>query len=138
MGAKIRVMNAVVKNDGLEPRFEAIFKAEPECVKVLDRSGRILQMNPAGLDILEAKSSAEVIGRPMFDFVAPAQIEDVRKCFSKALRRESVTCAFEVIGLKGARHWMESHMVAMQHNGHPVERHPSAMPAALQKGTFRA
>jgi PAS domain S-box-containing protein len=113
-------MNAV-NGDGSEPRFEAIFKAEPECVKVLDRTGRILQMNPAGLDLLEAKSSDEVVGRPMFDFIAPSQLADVRICFSKALKRESVTCAFEIIGLRGARHWMESHMVAMLHNGHPVE-----------------
>src|ERR1051325_1171724 len=66
-------------NGGGEPRFEAIFKAEPECVKVLDGAGRILQMNPAGLGILEAKSSEEVIGRPMFDFVVPAQHEQVRQ-----------------------------------------------------------
>jgi PAS domain S-box-containing protein len=106
---------------GGEPRFEAIFKAEPECVKVLDRSGRILQMNPAGLGILEARSSDEVIGRPMFDFVEPSQHDEVRKCFSKVLKRESVTCSFQVIGLHGGRHWMESHMVAMQVNGDPLE-----------------
>src|SRR4051812_738567 len=104
-----------------EPRFEAIFKAEPECVKVLDRQGRILQMNPAGLGILEAKSSAEVIGRLMFDFVSPSQHQQVQQCFSQALRRQAVTCAFEVIGLRGSRHWMESHMVAMQLNGDPLE-----------------
>src|SRR5215213_1219895 len=106
---------------GGEPRFEAIFKAEPECVKVLDRSGRILQMNPAGLGILEARSSDEVVGRPMFDFVDPSQHDEVRKCFSKVLKRESVTCSFQIIGLHGGRHWMESHMVAMQVNGDPLE-----------------
>jgi PAS domain S-box-containing protein len=116
-------MRSLLKNgaNGKEPRFEAIFKAEPECVKVLDRSGRILQMNPAGLDILEAKTSDEVIGRAMFDFIAPSQLDEVRRCFFKVLKRESVICSFEVIGLRGARHWMESHMVAMQMNGHPME-----------------
>jgi PAS domain S-box-containing protein len=105
-----------------EPRFEAIFKAEPECVKVLDRAGRILQMNPAGLQILEAKSSHEIVGKNMFDFVAPAQHDEVRKCFSKVFRRENgVTCGFEMIGLHGARHWVESHMVAMKVNGDPIE-----------------
>jgi PAS domain S-box-containing protein len=114
------VMEKAVNRNG-DPRFEAIFKAEPECVKVLDGAGRILQMNPAGLGILEAKSSEEVIGRNMFDFVAPAQHEEVRQCFSKVFKRENVTCAFEVIGLHGSRHWVESHMVAMQVNGDPVE-----------------
>jgi PAS domain S-box-containing protein len=114
-------MNGERRETEKEPRFEAIFKAEPECVKVLDRTGRILQMNPAGLDILEANSSDQVIGRPMFDFVVPSQHDEVRQCFSKVLRRESVTCAFEVIGLHGGRHLMESHMVAMQVNGDPLE-----------------
>src|SRR5690349_11579298 len=113
-------MERAVNKNG-DPRFEAIFKAEPECVKVLDGSGRILEMNPAGLGILEAKSSEEVIGRNMFDFVAPAQHEEVRNCFYKVFKRESVTCAFEVIGLHGSRHWVESHMVAMQVNGDPIE-----------------
>ncbi|HUS35590.1 MAG TPA: PAS domain S-box protein [Verrucomicrobiae bacterium] len=117
-------MNAFINSGGRrgEPRFEAIFKAEPECVKVLDRNGRILQMNPAGLGILEAKTSDEVVGRPMFDFVEPSQTEEVKECFFKALKWEHVTCSFEVIGLHGARHWMESHMVAMQQpNGDPIE-----------------
>jgi PAS domain S-box-containing protein len=114
-------MDKAGNNNG-EPRFEAIFKAEPECVKVLDDAGRILQMNPAGLHILGAKSSDEIIGKNMFDFVAPAQHDEVRKCFSKVFKRENgVTCAFEMIGLHGARHWVESHMIAMQVNGDPVE-----------------
>src|SRR5436190_19548782 len=114
-------MEKPIKRDG-EPRFEAIFKAEPECVKVLDGAGRILQMNPAGLRILEANSSEEVVGKTMFDFVAPAQHAEVRRCFSKIFKRENgVTCAFEIIGLHGGHHWVESHMVAMKVNGDPVE-----------------
>lgn len=113
-------MDRAVNKNG-DPRFEAIFKAEPECVKVLDGSGRILEMNPAGLGILDAKSSEEVVGRNMFDFVAPGQHDELRKCFSKVFKRESVMCAFEVIGLHGSRHWVESHMVAMQVNGDPIE-----------------
>ncbi len=104
-----------------ETRFEAIFRAEPECVKVLDKSGRILQMNPAGLSILEARSPREVIGRPMFDFVSPSQHDEVKDCFGKVLRKESVVCAFEVISLQGRRRWMESHMVVLEERGTPFE-----------------
>lgn len=113
-------MDKAEKTHG-DVRFEAIFKAEPECVKVLDRAGRILQMNPAGLGLLGAKSSSEVVGRNMFDFVASDQQDELRKCFSKVFKRENVTCAFEVIGLQGVRRWVESTMVAMQANGDPVQ-----------------
>ena len=133
-------MKALFKSDGRleEPRFEAIFKAEPECVKVLDRLGRILQMNPAGLDILEAKSSEEVLGRPMFDFIAPSHTDDVRRSFSRALKRENVTCSFEVIGLHGARHWMVSNMVAMHRNGDPLEVLAVARDITKEKQTEEA
>jgi len=38
--------------------LRAILQAEPECVKVIDRSGRLAEINPAGLEILEVPTLA--------------------------------------------------------------------------------
>ncbi len=46
-----------------ERRLRTIIETEPECVKVVDRDGRILEMNAAGLAMLEAESLAEVLPR---------------------------------------------------------------------------
>ena len=41
--------------------LEAIFKNEPECVKVVDPSGVLLDMNPAGLEMLQADTLDEAL-----------------------------------------------------------------------------
>ncbi|QJQ06378.1 response regulator [Undibacterium piscinae] len=54
-----------------ELRFRTIFDAEPECVKVVDAEGNILEMNAAGLAMLEAASLAEVQGHSVIGFILP-------------------------------------------------------------------
>ena len=110
-----------VGNGPGESRFDAIFQAESDCVKVLDGSGRILRMNPAGLGILEADSPSQVIGRPLLDFIVPQHHEEASRCLGKALQHESVVCAFEIVDLHGRKHWMESHMVSMSESGASIE-----------------
>ena len=105
----------------LEPRFDAIFKAEPECVKVLDSTGRILQMNPAGLGILEATSQAQVVGHSIVEFVLPDYHDTIQQCFGRVLRSEAVVCEFEIVGFKGSRRWVESHMVALRNIAQAME-----------------
>lgn len=51
--------------------LETIIKNEPECINILDAQGLLVQMNPAGLAMLEADALAQVVGRPFLDFVAP-------------------------------------------------------------------
>ncbi len=46
-----------------ESRYRAIVEAEPECVKVVSAKGELLEMNPAGLAMFEAKSIREVQDR---------------------------------------------------------------------------
>lgn len=43
-----------------EGRLRTIIETEPECVKVIGRDGRLLEMNPAGLAMLEAASLEDV------------------------------------------------------------------------------
>src|SRR5262249_43950167 len=46
-----------------EERFRAIVETSPECVKVVDANGTVLHMNSAGLEMVEAASTEEVIGQ---------------------------------------------------------------------------
>src|SRR6185295_9741366 len=45
-----------------ENRLRAIFETEPECVKLIDAHGTILEMNPAGIMMLEADSPGQILG----------------------------------------------------------------------------
>src|SRR5688572_16877484 len=52
-----------------ESHLRTILHAEPECVKLLDESGRLLDMNPAGLAMIEADSLEQVKGAKVSDLI---------------------------------------------------------------------
>jgi PAS domain-containing protein len=54
-----------------ENLLRTIIESEPECVKILGRDGRLLEMNPAGLAMIEADSLAEVIDKPVYTLINP-------------------------------------------------------------------
>src|SRR5687768_13438807 len=92
-----------------EDRLRAIFNSEPECVKVVDRSGHVLEMNAAGLAMLEADSIAQVRGSSVSRFIHPEDIAAVRGLFERALAGHRATLTFRIITLKGRERWAESH-----------------------------
>ena len=55
-----------------EMRFRAIFDSEPECVTLVAPDGRLLQMNPAGLAMIEADDISEVVGQSLERLIAPS------------------------------------------------------------------
>src|SRR4051812_23221800 len=84
-------------------RFAALLALEPECVKILDESGRVLQMNPAGIAILEATSPEEVIGQSVFDIIVPEYRERFRESLNRALTSAGATCQIEILTRSGRR-----------------------------------
>jgi len=97
-----------------EAHLRAIIDNEPECVKLVSLDGMLLQMNPAGLAMIEADSAAQVIGRPVVGIVAPAHREAFLALCQKIYDGGSGTLEFEVVGLKGGRRWLETHAVPMR------------------------
>ncbi len=97
-----------------ENRLRTIIETEPECVKVLDMDGCVLEMNPAGLALVEADSLEQVRGKPVYDVVVPEYRADYVALTERALRGGSGTLEFESIGLKGRRCWLETHAVPLR------------------------
>jgi two-component system cell cycle sensor histidine kinase/response regulator CckA len=92
-----------------EARLRAVIETEPECVKVVGADGTLLEMNSAGLGMLEADSREQVLGRSILQFVAPEHSTAVYDFHAGILGGERRTCEFEVIGLHGTRRWLESY-----------------------------
>jgi len=92
-----------------EERLRAIFNSEPECVKVVDLAGRVLDMNAAGLAMLEATSLDQVRGGSIARFVHPADLPAVQRMFELAASGSAGAATFRMITLKGAERWAESH-----------------------------
>lgn len=100
-----------------EARLRTIIDNEPECIKMIDAKGRLLQMNPAGLAMIEADSLAQVANQPMLGLVAPEYRDAFVDMHRKVLAGAAVQMEFEVCGLKGGRRWLETHAVPMTDNG---------------------
>ena len=94
-----------------QTRLRALIDTEPECVKLLDAQGRVLEMNAAGLRMIEADSADAVIGQCVWGLVVPEHAAAFRSLTERVCRGERGTLEFELIGLKGTRRWMETHAV---------------------------
>lgn len=92
-----------------EAQLRTIIETEPECVKLISPTGYLLEMNAAGLRMLEVGSLEEAQRVPIESFIAPewrAQFLEV----SRQVLTDGKTCRleFELIGLEGTRRWMET------------------------------
>jgi PAS domain S-box-containing protein len=109
-----RVEEALSQSEG---RLRTIVETEPECVKVLGPDGSLLEMNPAGLSMIEADSLEQVRGVPVYEYIAPAHREDFVELTERVIRGGSGTLEFELVGLKGTRRWLETHAVPLRDAG---------------------
>jgi len=95
-------------------RLDTIVEAEPECVKVLSPAGLLIDMNPAGLRMVEADSFEQVRGRSVYDFVTPEHREAYFALHSRVIAGGSGVLEFEIEGLKGTRRWVETHAAPLR------------------------
>lgn len=103
-----------------EARLSAIINSEPECIKIVDAKGRLKEMNPAGLAMIEADTFDQVAGQIVGNLVAPEYRRAFIEMHQKVIAGEAKLLEFEIIGLKGKRSWVETHAVPLQENNGEV------------------
>jgi PAS domain S-box-containing protein len=89
--------------------FRAMALTSPECIKVVARDGRLLQMNPAGLAMIGADSWQRVEHASAFDLVAPEHQDMWQANHERVCAGETRVWEFDMVGLKGIRRSMETH-----------------------------
>jgi len=92
-----------------EGHLRAIIAAEPECVAIVAPDGRLLDMNPAGLRMLEAGSLEDMQRRPFLKQVAPKYRRAFVRLQHRILAGESGALEFEAVGIAGKHRWLEIH-----------------------------
>ena len=100
-----------------EARLRAIVDTEPECVKVLNQRGELIEMNLAGLSMIGADSFEQVKGRPVVDLIAPAYREAYLQLHQQVIGGTRQIMEYELNNLKGGRYWVQTHAVPMEING---------------------
>ncbi len=95
-------------------RLKIIIECEPECVKLQAADGTILDMNPAGLAIIDAKCREDIIGKAAYGYIAPEHRAKYAEMTKRVFRGETATLEFRLIGLRGTQRWMETHAVPLR------------------------
>lgn len=96
--------------------IERILSTAPDCIKLVGKDGTLLTMNQAGLDIVQAGHSEEVIGQCVFDLIADEDLEKFKNTVERAFDGESSVETYQVIGLKGERRRVEQRATPLSDN----------------------
>ncbi len=89
-----------------EQRYRTMVETTPECVTLLARDGTLLQINAAGMRMLESDESA--IGTSIYDMIAPESRERFRRFNEQVCGGGGGTLEFDIIGRSGTRRSMET------------------------------
>ena len=100
-----------------ETLLRTIIEASPECVKLLSPDGVLLQMNQAGLTMLDADRAEHVVGQAAVDLVVPEHKAAFRALLARVAGGVAGRLEFEVTTLKGARRWLDTQMVPLRGDG---------------------
>ncbi|MBI5107810.1 MAG: PAS domain S-box protein [Rhodocyclales bacterium] len=97
-----------------EYRLRTIIESEPECVKLQAEDGTVLEINPAGLRLVDANQPADIIGRKIFSVVAPEYVDIYRENMRRVFAGEAMVYEFRAITLKNRVAWMETHAAPLR------------------------
>jgi diguanylate cyclase (GGDEF)-like protein/PAS domain S-box-containing protein len=100
-----------------EQFLRTVIETEPECVKMVDKNGDLIDMNAAGLKMFEAESLDQVRRHKLLSFILPAYRDAFEALHKRVMNGEQGSLEFEIIGLKGTRRWLETYSAPLlEHN----------------------
>jgi PAS domain S-box-containing protein len=102
-----------------ERRFRAIFEASPDCIKRVSAEGRLIDMNAAGLRMVDAGCLNDLRGKSLFDLIDPAYHDSFRKGVDAVFAGQITQMQFEVVGLTGRRLFMDQSAAPLFANDDP-------------------
>ncbi len=97
-------------------KLRTLIDSQPECVKLLASDGTLLEMNRAGLAMLDADNLEQVRGKQVSCLALPQYQKDFNELTRQVFAGKSGTLEFEAIGLKGSHRWLDTHAVPLRDN----------------------
>jgi PAS domain S-box-containing protein len=97
-----------------EERFRAMVDTTPECVKLVTAEGTLLHMNSPGLTMVGADCAEKVVGKSVYDLIAPHDRDRFRSFNERICRGEKGSLEFDVVGLDGVKHRMDTHAAPLR------------------------
>lgn len=103
-----------------ERYLRTVLASQPQCVKTLDRDGRVLTMNPAGLAILRVDSEDDIRGISILEFICPEHHSAFKDLHRRVFEGGRGILQFEVQPREGCRRWVETNAVPLYDGRHEV------------------
>jgi PAS domain S-box-containing protein len=96
-------------------QFRTVVETTPECVKTVAPDGTLLFMNRSGLRMLGSSCAEDVTSKNVYDFIAPEDRERFREFNEMVCGGKAGKLQFEIVGLNGERHHMETCATPLRH-----------------------
>jgi two-component system, cell cycle sensor histidine kinase and response regulator CckA len=103
-----------------EQMLQTIIATEPDCIKVIDEESRLIMMNRAGLDLLQADSLEQVKGQFVCPMVAPEHRQAFMDLTKRVFQGESGGLVFQMTGMMGRQLWLETHAVPLRNEKNEI------------------
>ncbi len=103
-----------------EKFLQTIIETEPDCIKLLAADGTLLQMNRAGLSMIEADSLSQVKGQCVYQLVVPEYREAFKSLTADVFKGRPGVLEFEAVGLRGTHIWLETHAVPLRNDSDEI------------------
>jgi PAS domain S-box-containing protein len=100
-----------------EEHLRAIVATTPACIKLVAADGTLLDMNAAGLAMVEADQPEDVTGRSVYALICDEHREAFRAFNERICRGDKGSLEFEILGLRGTRRWVETHAAPLRGPG---------------------
>jgi two-component system CheB/CheR fusion protein len=93
-------------------KLRTIFESQPNWINICHLDGTIIEVNPFGLNIMEASTPEQLIGHSLKAFADPEYAPVVDQCLDTITRVGEVRKSdLKVVTLKGNVRWLEVHSV---------------------------
>ena len=97
-----------------EASLRAIFDAGPDAIALVGRDGTILDLNPAGRDLIELDASFRPLGVRLDMLATDPHRTACRSLAARVFRGETATVELEIQGLRARRRWIEIHATPLR------------------------
>jgi PAS domain S-box-containing protein len=120
--AEEEALKAKAKAQESEERYRALVTNSLEGIIILDLDGTVLFVNQAAARAMEVADPDWIIGRKVFEFVAPESLGKVAEDFANVLSGiDSYVSEYRLITPTGRDIWIESIGKIIQYDGKPVD-----------------
>jgi PAS domain S-box-containing protein len=94
--------------------LRTVIESNPECIKLVDSKGKLLDMNKAGLEMLQADTLDEAKSHTLASYILPEWRVPFIKLHKDVMNGNNGILEFEIEGLKGTHRWLKTHAVPMR------------------------